>query len=239
MRGLRKRRKFRLVRWRSPYLWLMVVILLFGVLLYWFDQSLQPALRQVATIRLKQMATHAINKAITEQVAQSDTFSDLMEWKLDAAGNINGAVFNQKAHAGMTAECIRVVEQTLDQLQRMPQQVPLGMLLDSSLLMHFGPQMELTMMPAGIVRAQMGSQWKEAGINTMMLEIYVDVSAEVRVLVGFDSASATIQTRIPLTYAVINGQIPQYYMKQSPTGQNQLPGTLLMPPKSGQSSNVE
>jgi sporulation protein YunB len=184
-------------------------------------------LRHVATIRLKQMATQAINLAITKQVAQSAKFSHLLEWKLDADGKINGAVFNQQAHAQMTAECIRIVEDTLTQLHAVPEHVPLGMLLDSSLISQFGPRLKLTLMPAGIVHAQMGSQWKEAGINTMMLEIFVEISTEVRVLIGFDSASATIKTQIPLTYAVINGQVPNYYMQQRP------PANMLPPVNQG------
>ncbi len=211
MRGTKRRRV------RKRFFAIIMVVLVVATLIFWFDQSLQPALRYVATIRLKQMATQAINLAITQQVAQSERFTELMEWKTDPDGRVSGAVFNRRAHAQMTADCIRVVEQTLAKMQQVPEEVPLGMLLDSSLIAQFGPSIKLTLMPAGIVRAEMGSEWKEAGINTMMLEVFVTVQAEVRVLVGFDSASAQIETRIPLTYAVFNGEVPQYYMNQKPT----------------------
>jgi sporulation protein YunB len=218
-------------RLRKRYFAIAMIVITLGGLFYWFDQSLQPALRHVATIRLKQMTTQAINLAITQQVAQSDRFDNLMEWKTAPDGQVNGAVFNQRAHAQMTAECIKIVEQTLTNLHKVPEEVPLGMLLDSSLIAQFGPRIKLTLMPAGIVRAEMGSQWKEAGINTMMLEIFVTIQAEVRVLVGFDSASAQIETRIPLTYAVFNGEVPNYYMNQKPPASPILPG--LTPGGSG------
>jgi sporulation protein YunB len=213
-------RKF-VPRLRRIVPWLLAVLVC-ATLFYWVEQTLQPSLRHVATIRLQQIATQAINKAVTEQVAGAPSFQQLIMWKQTAEGRINGIEFNQQAHAKLTAACTRVVEQTLYHLQEVPEYVPLGMLLDSSLIAQFGPRIKLTLMPAGVVRAQMGSEMKEAGINTTMLEIYVTIRTDIRVLVGFDSAGTSIETRIPLAYAVINGEVPQYYMK-TPGNNNRAP----------------
>jgi sporulation protein YunB len=226
-----RRRKF-VPRLRRMVPWLLV-LLGCAMFFYWVEQTLQPALRHVATIRLQQIATQAINKAVTEQLAGAQSFQQLIEWKQTGEGRINGVQFNQQVHAQLTAACTRVVEQTLEHLQEVPEYIPLGMLLDSSLIAQFGPRIKLTLMPAGVVRAQMGSEMKEAGINTTMLEIFVTIRTDIRVLVGFDSAGTSIETRIPLAYAVINGEVPQYYMKspaQSPSPNHHIRPPMFISP---------
>jgi hypothetical protein len=61
----------------------------------------------------------------------------------------------------------------------------------------------------------------------MMLEIYVAIETEIRVLVGFNSVSTKIKTRIPLTYAVFNGEVPNYYFQQK------TPNSFVVPPPPG------
>jgi hypothetical protein len=219
----RRKRFFRLRRLHKVLLVCGCVLCLLIILFIWVDRALQPTIRHVALMQLKQKATEAINGAIIKQVAQTQRFNDLMEWKMDATGKVYGAMFNQQAHAEMTAACIEVTEKTLTHLQNTPEHIPLGMILDSSLLAHWGPKIRINIQPTGAVEAQMGTNWKEAGINTMMLEIYVSVTADVRALIGFDAVGTSISTKIPLTYAVFNGDVPQYYMNQ------RAPGNLMVP----------
>jgi hypothetical protein len=56
----------------------------------YIEQNLRPPIMHLAQIRVKQIATEAINKAITSQVTQGKDFDNLVNWKTDSSGKVTG-----------------------------------------------------------------------------------------------------------------------------------------------------
>src|SRR5690554_914806 len=52
----------------------------------YLERNLREPLMKVASIRVKQKATEAINTAITEKLAQGNNFGKLIDWKEDNSG---------------------------------------------------------------------------------------------------------------------------------------------------------
>lgn len=48
------------------------------------------------------------------------------------------------------------------------------------------------------------------GINTTIVEIYLDVSVDVQVVIPFQSELISTETKIPLTIEIMNNEIPYY-----------------------------
>lgn len=67
----------------------------------------------LAKIRVKQIATEAINKAITAQVADGKTNEGLIDWKTDTAGKVSGFMLNYNEHMRITASTMNIVQSTL------------------------------------------------------------------------------------------------------------------------------
>ena len=80
----------------------------------------------VAMLRVKQVATQAINKSISEQVASKSDFDKLVDWKMNKDGKISGFMLNYAEHMRITSETINTVQTTLDEIGDIPEHVPIG-----------------------------------------------------------------------------------------------------------------
>ena len=74
---------------------------------YFVEKKLQPPLMRIAQLKVKQIMTEAINKAITSQVASGSDFENLIDWKTNASGKITAFMMNYNEHMKITAQTMR------------------------------------------------------------------------------------------------------------------------------------
>lgn len=232
-RGFRSRTR----RGRKKKIFFLVLVLITFLFLQSFifvEKNLRQPLMSIAKIRIKQIATQAINTAITERIAQGTDVKKLIEWKEDRNGQISGFMLNYGEHMKITADTVNVVQRTLDQLQRVPEEIPLGQALDSAILASFGPDVPIRLVPAGAVKVDLNTRQKDAGINMLLVEVYIRIIAEVTIIIPFDTDSEIVETEVPISYLLVVGDVPMYYFdnKGKPlddSGEGVLPPTISLP----------
>ncbi len=177
----------------------------------------------LAQIRVKQIATESINDAITAQVANQQQVGQLIDWKMDDNGKITGFMLNYSAHMKVTSETIQTVRHTLDEVARLSETIPLGQALGSPLLASFGPSIPIKIEPKGDVKVDLNTRRQDAGINMILVEVYLRVRTELAVVVPFDMESQSVETEIPVSYLLVVGDVPMYYYdsKGNPVGEGQ------------------
>lgn len=200
------------------------------------DRNLKPTLMNVAQIRIKQIATQAINKAVTEKVAKRTNFDNLVDWKYDRNNKITGFMLNYAEHMTITSETEHVVQSTLDELQRMPEHVPLGQALDSAILASFSPDIPIKFVPAGAVQVELNTRQKDAGINMLLVEVFIRVTVEVAIIIPFETKSEIVKSEVPISYLLVVGDVPMYFfdgrgrpLDDRSAGQ-MLPPSIAIPP---------
>lgn len=219
-------------------MWLVVFVLMLFFSLQSFifiEKNLKPPLMAVAEIRIKQIATQAINEAITEKVTNGAEFDKLVDWKTDNSGKVTGFMLNYMEHLKIASETEQVVEETLNSLQKVPEHIPLGQALDSAIIASFGPDIPIKFVPAGAAKIDLGTRQKDAGINMLLVEVYIRVTVEVKIIIPFDTKSQVLQTDIPISYMLVVGDVPMYYFDGSgnPVGENSSqapPPSIALPP---------
>lgn len=198
---------------RKKWVLLAVFLMIFAMFEFfmYIERNLRPPIMHLAQIRVKQIATEAINKAISSQVAQGKQFDNLVNWKTDASGKVSGFMLNYDEHLKITSFTTEIVQQTLDDIHKRQEHIPLGQVLKSPIVASFGPQIPVKIEPQGAVKVQLSTRQKEAGINNILVEVYVRITTEVAVVVPFDMEAQTVQTDIPISYLLIVGDVPMYY----------------------------
>ncbi|MNI89678.1 hypothetical protein D3C73_1471090 [compost metagenome] len=66
----------------------------------------------------------------------------------------------------------------------------------------------------------------------ILVEVYIRIIAEVSVIIPFDSEPEVVETEIPVTYVLVVGGTPMYYMdnKGNPVGSSApLPPSVSLP----------
>ncbi|MCR2802328.1 sporulation protein YunB [Paenibacillus soyae] len=216
----RPRRK---MRKRNLLLIMLVCMLLFFVPSFIFIESnLKEPLMNIARVRVKQVATQAINKAISEQVARKSESEKLIDWKMNGDGKISGFMLNYAEHMSITSETIETVQNTFSEIKDIPEHIPIGHALNSAIISSFGPRVPVKFEPVGAVKVELNTRERNAAINMVLVEVYIKVVAEVSIIIPFDSEPELVETEIPISYLMVVGDVPMYYYDSSgkPVGEN-------------------
>lgn len=227
-RGFRSRRRRRWTgKVRRPIsrrkIWFIAVII-FLVAAFQFinyvERHMREPIMHLAKIRVKQIATESINEAITSQVANEEQVGNLIDWKTDDGGKITGFMLNYSAHMRITSDTIQTVRTTLDEVSRLSEHIPLGQALGSPILASFGPGIPIKIEPKGDVKVDLNTRRQDAGINNILVEVYLRVRTELAVVVPFDMEPQAVETEIPVSYLLVVGDVPMYYYdsKGNPVG---------------------
>jgi sporulation protein YunB len=207
--------------------------MLFTVQMFiYIEKNLKPPLASLAKIRIKQMATQSINSAISDRIAQNTNFEKLIDWRTDKNGKTTGFMLNYSEHMKITADTIKTVQNQLNTLQSFPEHIPLGQALKSPILASFGPNIPIKFVPAGAVKVDLSTRYQNAGINMLLVEVYLRIIAEVTIIIPMDTIPEVVETELPISYALVVGDVPTYYFdgKGNPLNTNPpLPSGLSLP----------
>lgn len=240
-----KRRRRRGKRWKLMLAAIVFTLLAVNTFIY-VEKKLQPPLMRVAQIKVKQIMTEAINKAITDQVASGTKFENLIDWKTNSSGKMTGFMMNYNEHMKITAQTIETVQDTLKETENFREGIPIGLAVGSPLLASFGPRVPIRYEPIGDARVELSTRQKDAGINMILVEVYIRIQAELSVIIPFDSVSESVDTEIPISYLMVVGDVPTYYYdgKGRPVGDSagsapaiSLPPNALSAPETGGSGD--
>lgn len=210
----------------------VVIVLLFMLQSYMYiDRNLKAPLTQLAKVRMRQIATESINAAVSERIAQNTNLEKLIDWRTDRNGKVNGFTLNPAEHMKISGDTVQIVKKQLDRLQSMPEHIPLGQAMNSPLLASFGPDIPIRLVPAGSVKVDLNTRYQNAGINMVVVEVYVRVSVEISVIIPFNSDPELVETELPISYSLVVGDVPTYYFdgKGNSIGQNTPPPNIALP----------
>lgn len=196
------------------------------------EKNLKPPLIALAKVRIKQIATQSINSAISERLAGTANYDKLIDWQRDRNGNVTGFVLNYAEHMKITSETVNTVQSQLLKLQSLPEHIPLGQAMGSAILASYGPDIPVKLVPVGSAQVSLNTRYDNAGINMILVEVYVRIIAEVSVIIPLDAEPDIVETEIPISYVLVVGGTPAYYVdnKGNPIGKSQpLPPSVALP----------
>ena len=89
--------------------------------------------------------------------------------------------------------------------------IPLGVLLNNSLLVNFTTSIPIKFSFIGTVTSNMFTNVKEYGFNNALIEIGVEVTIQEQITMPHSTKNIPVTTKINLATQVIQGQVPLYY----------------------------
>lgn len=200
------------MRRRNFWLIALIVTILLSVQSFiYIERNLRPPLMNIAKIRVKQTATQAINKAITEQVANQSESEKLIDWKMNGNGKISGFILNYAEHMKITSQTVSTVQETLEEMKSIPEHIPIGHALNSAIISSFGPRVPVKFEPVGAAKVELSTRERDVAINMVLVEVYIRITAEVTIIIPFDTDPELVETEIPISYLLVVGDVPMYY----------------------------
>lgn len=194
----------------------LIFIILMAAAYIFVDLRVRPTLYKIAKAKALQMATRAINEAIQNKIAMNLRYEDLIAVKVDNRGRVVLIQPNTGEINRLASKATIEVQQELRAIQRDRAYIPLGQVLGSHLLGGAGPMIPVSIIPLGTVTSRVYDTFEQAGINQTRHKIHLEIKAIVKMIVPLKTANVVVRTEVPLTEAIIMGEVPQVYFGGNP-----------------------
>ncbi|GIO09241.1 sporulation protein YunB [Brevibacillus reuszeri] len=203
---------------------LFVIIGLF-ILFIVAEKRVEPTLMLIAQSKADQVAKLAITDAVTKRLTQQGVdFNEIVIMEKDEEGSIKAVNFNFKEYSRIVGETTARIQNRLKEFEQenVKTTIPLGLATKNVFLEHLGPDIPVSFVPIGAVKTRLETRLKQAGINMVLVTVYIYVEVDLRVIIPFATKQQTVTTEIPITEALIVGKVPNY-LYNNPTGKPDVP----------------
>ncbi|WP_429844296.1 sporulation protein YunB [Brevibacillus sp. FIR094] len=218
-RGGWKRRRRRIF---AGFLLIMVVLIVLFIVV---ERRVEPTLMLIAQAKAEQVAKLAITDAVTKRMSQQGLdVNEVVLMEKDENGSIKAVNFNFKEYSRIVGETTARIQNRLKEFEQEHVQttIPLGLATKNVFLEHLGPDIPVSFVPIGAVKTKLETGLKQAGINMVLVTVYIHVEVDLRVIIPFATQQQTVTTQIPVSEALIVGKVPTY-LYDNPTGKPDVP----------------
>ncbi len=181
-----------------------------GVVL--LDTAIKPAMNAVAEVRVRYYAVDIMNRAIKQVTSQSDSIKSVVEVLTNADGSVRLVQTDSVAMNRLSTLVSQTAQEMLQDLTDIKISVPLGSIVSNGIFSGKGPDIIVNMVPAGAVNTSFSTEFENAGINQTRHRVYLEVSAQVRIVAPLSGSAIDVKTVVPITEMIIVGDVPDTYI---------------------------
>lgn len=224
----------------------LITFILFNILtvfsLIIINKNLEPSLRSIAETKARQIATQAINDAVSKKIANSLNPEELIIVLNEGTDHVAFST-NHKVVNTVISETTLRVQRYLDFLEEgnlegmesykndlnidyeeskkqngIVYKVPLGMATKTTLFSNLGPKIPVRFEILGDVISNVETKVIETGINNTVIEVYVNVSVKMNIIIPLVEQPMEINNSVKIGDLVIPGKVPMYYHESGSGG---------------------
>lgn len=190
---------------------LIVMIVIFA----YFTYVVNPVIVSTSEVKVKSLATKAVNSAIAEVVSESVLYNDLVNIHTNEEGDISLITANSILVNKLSKELAKNAQSKLDLIGSNGFEVAIGTFSGVPILVGRGPNVKLRLLPIGSISCNFKSSFETAGINQTHHRIYVNIESNVSVILPSKNKSVKTVTEVMICESIIVGKIPQTYLNSS------------------------
>ncbi len=195
---------------------IFVVLLLFlavfiCVSLY-FSANINPVIQEMSEAKVRSLMTSAVNSAIYNIMTEPVGYDDLITVLTDNNGKINMIQANSLKVNELARETAKRSQESINRIGEQGLDLPMGSLTGSPVLAGQGPAIHIKILPIGSVTCKFISEFVTAGINQTRHKIYLEVQANVNIVLPVSLASVQSITQVLVCESILIGDVPQTYL---------------------------
>lgn len=192
---------------------LLIIFFVITVLVAAFTMFVESFLRPIFLAAAEQTAIQKVTDAMSQAVlehAKKLRYTDLIHYQTNNQGDIILMQPDLQVVNEFIAEVTLTIHNNMGSLKEEEIRIPVAQALGFQVLAALGPRMSVQMIPLGVIQPpKIVDTFETAGINQTRHKIYMQVTAEVQILVPFVHKRLKVETEVPVTEVLIMGKVPQ------------------------------
>lgn len=162
---------------------------------------------------MRSITTVAVNDAIYYTLSDNLRYEDLVSIERDEGGNILAVSSNALQINRIARDAAYMSQENLDKMSEAGIEVPLGALTGVEALAGFGPKMNVKIIPISNVECKFVSEFEEAGINQTKHSIYLEIVADISIILPSGTSNFASLTQVLICESVLVGKVPDTYLQ--------------------------
>jgi len=203
--NLKKRRRRRIVA--------LLILTVLCLSVFVARKRLSPMIREIATTRVSNEASFAINRAVIRQIHEhSISYDRIVLLEKNVQGQVSAIKTNMAEINLMKTAVLSMVDEEVLELSVEEIGIPLGNLFLPEFFSGLGPTLPVRVIAVSTSDAAFISRFSEAGINQTLHQIFLNIEVVMTVLTPTGTQNVPSESQILVAETVIVGTVPQTYM---------------------------
>ncbi len=183
-------------------------------------------LKSIAEATMRSITTVAVNDAIYYTLSDAVRYEDLVTVERDGAGNILAITSDSLKINRIARDAAYMSQENLQRMSESGVDVPLGAFTGIEAWAGFGPAVNIKIIPISNVACSFASKFEEAGINQTKHSIYLEIVADISIVMPAGTSNFASLTEVLICESVLVGKVPDTYLQADIFGD----GYSLAPP---------
>ena len=191
-----------------------VGFLLVATLLWsYFQKNVTRVLLSISEATMRASTTIAVNDAVYYTLRDEMRYDDLVTVTRNERGEIIAVSSNALKINQIARDTASISQANLKNLSLNGIPVPLGALSGIETLAGVGPNVHFKIIPVSSVTCDFSSEFKSVGINQIKHSIYLNVIADISIVMPSRTQNLAVETEILVGEFIIVGSIPEVYLQ--------------------------
>ncbi len=203
----RKRRKKKLLAL------LLCIVLALILLFVYFQRNVTRVLVSISEATMRASTTVAVNDAVYYTLSDEMRYDDLVTILRNEDGDIVSVSANPLKINKIARDTASISQSNLKNLSLNGIPVPLGALTGIEALAGIGPSIHFRIIPVSSVTCGFSSTFESVGINQTKHSIYLNVIADISIVMPSKTKNFAVTTQILAGESVVVGKIPNAYLQ--------------------------
>lgn len=207
-----------------------LAIIASSFLIKYYSDKISPLLIDYVDSKVRQITLAIINESLTEAI-DSNYPNNILNIKRNSTNDIELINYNTKEVSKFLGVISDKAEEKIQKLEKgdienldistylldnysnenLIYSIPLGVASQNIFLSNLGPKIPIKLKLNSDIITGIKTQIKDYGINNALLELDINIEAEIQIILPFNHKISTITFTTPLSIELINGKVPSYY----------------------------
>lgn len=173
-------------------------------------KSVDPIFEELCIEKAKQIATDILNTESTNVVHKYE-YKDIVTIEKNETDKTSILKTDVTVINDIASDIGAEVNNRLIELKKEKIQIPVGAMFGNKFMSGFGPNMNISIVPAGTVTTDIKTEFKAQGINQTVYRIYLELICNVSIVTSYKTINTEIVNQVLLVETVIVGGVPETY----------------------------
>lgn len=191
-----------------------IIILALAIFLFiHFQRNVTRVLISISEATMRASTTIAVNDAVYYTLSDEMRYEDLVTITRNDTGDIVGVSANALKINKIARDTASISQSNLKNLSLNGIPIPLGALTGIEAFAGLGPSIHFRIIPVSSVSCDFSSKFESVGINQTKHSIYLNIIADISIVMPSRTENFAVLTEILVGESVIVGRIPDAYLQ--------------------------